>query len=83
MSDRDGSGILASPEVSRLNAEIDRLNAHNAALRLQQELLGSWIVTARMTAATGLVLRALTQQILEALQSLCLAEQGSGATGLK
>lgn len=77
MSDRDGSGILASPEVSRLNAEIDRLNAHNAALRLQQELLGSWIVTARMTTATGLVLRALTQQILEALQSLCQAEQGS------
>jgi len=77
MSDRDGSGILANPEVSRLQAEIDRLTAHNAALCLQQELLASWIVTTKMTTASNLMLRALTQQILESLQSLCQAEQGS------
>ncbi|TAD79097.1 MAG: GAF domain-containing protein [Oscillatoriales cyanobacterium] len=77
MSDREGSVVLTNAEVLQLQAEVDRLAARNAALQLQHELLASWVITARMTTASNLMLRALTQQILESLQSLCQAEQGS------
>lgn len=77
MSDREGSVVLTNAEVLQLQAEVDRLAARNAALKLQHELLASWVITARMTTASNLMLRALTQQILESLQSLCQAEQGS------
>lgn len=76
MSGHNGTSASTTSDLAALQAEVARLQAQNTALSIQHDLLATWVVTVRM--ATGnLMLKALSQQILEVVQKLVQAEQGS------
>lgn len=76
MSGHNGTSASTTTDLATLQAEVARLQAQNTALSIQHDLLATWVVTVRM--ATGnLMLKALSQQILEVVQKLIHAEQGS------
>ena len=76
MSGQNGTSATSTSEIEALQAEVARLQVQNSALSLQHDLLATWVATVRMTTG-NLMLKALAQQILEVVQTLVGAEQGS------